>query len=133
MAIATTHNALGNFRLDLRPGESADHLSNAFALVGEMVELEHNGIALAAIDARMCREIAPDSVLIDGSSSRAICLDPLLLMFRISEIPSSLRDGHAGAAPREPLTSLSVLEVEFLDRLRHTALRASSRRDRASI
>jgi hypothetical protein len=69
VAVRATHDALGDFKFDRRPGEALrNQVRDILVLVAQVVEVKDNGIGFATINTRVITEVLsnPDATLRGG-------------------------------------------------------------------
>src|SRR5688572_12926476 len=122
MAVAAAYFAFGDLNLNRGPREALPkHVRHIFALIAQMVELEHDGIGLAAFHAGMLAEVIPCAILMLSRAALVVLTNAFQLMVPISDVPITFVLGHAVATPRLPFASVSVSDAEFVIQLPQTA------------
>src|SRR5690606_7397147 len=123
MAISAAHLALSDLFLDdCRRRTTANHFrdaSNLFA--ANVVELQHHGVRVAAIDARMGREVGPNEGAGCGLAPLARRLPLGVSLWGIA-IVCVVSDLHARLAVRSPAVRLGSVTMEICERLDFLAL-----------
>jgi hypothetical protein len=128
MTVGAADFAFGDLRKDGFPDEAApSHGRDVTPFVAKVVELQNDRIALAAISARVGRQVLPHSklVLFRADSSHLLHVSEMLVP--VSQIPEALVLDVAGLAPRLTNASLAILEAELIDGFFDAASSASSR------
>ena len=80
MAVRTHNLALGDLGNDYLPRISVRQLSDIASLVTHVIELQHDGIGLAAVGAGMIEEMAEDANLVRAP-------DPLVTPVDLGVVP----------------------------------------------
>ena len=128
VAIRTTDRAFRDLLEDGRPSPTRrTHERDISAFIAQVVEMKNNGISLAAIDARMRRQVLPDPALVFVLGRRTPFLDVCSVSIPVAFIPEALVFNKAALAPRVTDAELYVPEPELIDRLLQTASAADLR------
>jgi hypothetical protein len=121
MTVCTNDVALGDLVEDRLPVAVSEALSDAEALIAQMVKLEHQRIALAAVDAGVLVEEADEE-------SNPFANDSLLPSLRVCEVSVAVRCvvlllvlGSASAAVVVSLATCPTSPGKFGDWLRFAA------------
>ena len=116
VAVGTKNLAPLDLHEDGRPCESScAHIRDSVPLVAEMVELQDDRVSLAALNARMLREVLPHSELVLVSGLVPGLADVRDMPLAIALVPSALVFDEAALAPRVTYAELGVPEAEFIE------------------
>jgi len=83
--------------------------------------MKNNGISLAAIDARMRRQVFPDPALVFVLGRRTPFLDVCSVSIPVAFVPEALVVNETVFAPRVTDAELYIPEPELIDRLLQAA------------
>jgi hypothetical protein len=135
MAVGAPDLALVDLRFDPGPSPTSSRVCGYVRhLLGDVVELEHHDVGLAAVNAWVLTEILDDVFLDFGASLRDLPYEPRLITFVILPIVPSVRLGETVATPRLQLGLAASHRRKRLERLHLAAFRARSHeRERADI
>jgi hypothetical protein len=103
------------------------HVCHVVALVAEVVELEHDGVSLAAFDARMLRQVLPHQQLVLVARLVSSCSDVRDVARLIALVPGALVFSHAAFAPGVADAKLWKPKPELIDGLLNAAFAADLR------
>jgi hypothetical protein len=135
MAIRAAHLAFLNLGHDPRPGPPASRVDRDVRdLVGDVIELENDDVALAAVDAWMFSQVLDDVLAHLRAPTRDVSIDSSPLALPVRLIVAGVGLGEALAAPRLQLRLAASDRRKRLERLHLAAFRARSHeRERADI
>src|SRR5438874_9141305 len=127
MAVCAADLAFPDLRLDARPGTSAASVGRYIRdFVAQMIELEHDDVGLAAVHARVGREIFDDAATILSSSGSYVPQQTRLLAVSVFSVVLASVRPEAVAAPRLELRLAAPHRRKRLKRLQLAAFRARS-------
>src|SRR5258706_16350155 len=125
MTVGAPYVALSNLAENALPGATAVRQSRDVCdLVAPVIELQHHDVRLAAVDARMLREIAEEATSRLVPPGIGLRDKPRLLAVAVLRVIRRVRGREARAAPRLTLGLAASHGWELVQRLRHAALRA---------
>jgi hypothetical protein len=125
MAVRTKDLALRDLLDDGRPSETCPaHVCDVVALVTQVVELEDDRIALAALHAGVLRQVLPRAQLILVGRLIASHSNMRDVFVAIALIPKAFVFNEAGLAPRVANAELGISETELIEGLFHAAFTA---------
>ncbi|HVD51753.1 MAG TPA: hypothetical protein VNB51_06910 [Candidatus Udaeobacter sp.] len=127
MAVGAPDLALVDLRFDPGPSPTSSRVCGYVGhLLGDVVELEHHDVGLAAVNARVRAEIFDDVFLDFGAPLPDLPYEPRLFAFVVLPIIPGVRLGEAVATPRLELWLTTPHRRKRLERLDLAALRARS-------
>ena len=112
MAVGAHDLALVDLREDHRPRRCpGDEVGDVVDLVAKVVELEHDGIALSAVDARMLSEIFEDAKAKLESDALRACVNLSVVAVLVRRMPVAVTLPAARlSAVLCPIQSIEVLQ-----------------------
>jgi hypothetical protein len=117
-AVRTKDLTLRDLRDDGRPSETCSaHVCDILPLVTQVVELEDDRIAFAALHAGVLREVLPSTQLVLVRGLIASYSNMRDLLIAIALIPEAFVLNEAGLAPRVTDAELGISETELVERL----------------
>ena len=127
MAVGAPDLALVDLRFDPGPSPTSSRVCGYVGhLLGDVVELEHHDVGLAAVNARVLTEIFDDVFPDFGAPLRDVPHKPRLFTFVVLPIIPRVGLGEALAAPLLELRFASPHGRKRLERLYFAAFRARS-------
>jgi hypothetical protein len=118
VAVGAKDLTLRDLYEDRCPSETGcAHVCDVVALVAEVVELEDDGVSLAAFDARMLSEVLPHQHLVLVPRLVARCSDVGDVAGAIPFVPGPLVFRHTTLAPRVTDSAVWISKAELIDGL----------------
>ena len=132
MAVGAPDLALVDLRFDPGPTPTSSRVCGYVGhLLGDVVELEHHDVGLAAVNARVLTEIFDDVFPNLGAPLRDMPHEPRLFTFVVLSVVPRVGLGEALATPGLELRLTSTHRRKRFERLRLAAFRARSHEGRA--
>jgi hypothetical protein len=125
VAICATDFALLDFCKDRGPTERSTHIGHVHAFVPQVVKLKYNRIGLAAVHARVQREVFPNSLLVFRKRHGGRRLNTSEVTLAIAQVPEPLVLGEAALAPRVTDAEGWIPESELVEGFFYAALCAN--------
>ena len=124
MAVRAADDTLGDLGLDARPTRAVgDHRRDVERFVAKVIELEHEDVRFAAIDARVRRQVFDRSTAIVLAFPRSLEEEAGPLSLRVLPVVPLVRIGKAPAAPSLELVGLGSFDRwELIERFRFAAV-----------
>src|SRR5882672_12557756 len=135
MTVGAPDRALVDLRFDPGPSPTSSRVCGYVGhLLGDVVELEHHDVGLAAVNARVLTEIFDDVFLDFGAPRRDLPYEPRPFTFMVLPIIPRVGLGEALATPRLELRLASPNWRKRVERFHFAAFRARSHeRERPDI